>query len=516
MTLDQIDLMVRDANPVPDPKALDPGAAPRLLDQRGRTEVQDRLYVLDGADPTGDGDTASAVDASGHRWWPFVAAAAAFALIIVGALVATTRRNSTEPQIPAGPSSTEAAETAAAALGTRFVDAYGDFDATQAISYLSDDAELSMAGSVEELRRYLFLLEAEGFRLRWNACRSVGSSPDGTELRCPFTFDDLRSDEMGLGPYSGSYFDLTVRDGKIVRASKEWDVGVFSPQVWEPFLRWLAAEHPDDADIMLEGSDQRLSDRSIRLWEQRTHDYVAYRIGTGRGFIGLPPVGATPSTPEHGELVEMYPVDGGGLPFRGAVRLYADGRMIWYRFLDTSQGANTASTGYLEQRLTPEGVEMVRTHPSLLEKDPVRLPGWLPDSAWEDQEIRAYVPTGYAVCLNVGDADGYVEERVWGRPGTPSRRSRVLALLPASAADLLRGKEAVPPLDDAEDCLALTTDEARLLDRALADAGFEQDEQQNAYLLDYALAVPGQDGAWLDIRFEPIYPDGSIGCSACG
>jgi hypothetical protein len=118
--------------------------------------------------------------------------------------------------------------------------------------------------------------------------------------------------------------------------------------------------------------------------------------------------------------------------------------------------------------------------------------------------------------MNVVDPNGPIEERVWGSPGTPSRRSQVLALLPAAADDLLRGKAAVPPLDDAEDCLALTTEEARLLDRALADAGVEQDEQQNAYVLEYHLDVPGQDGDLLAIRFEPIYPDGSIGCSSCG
>ena len=80
-----------------------------------------------------------------------------------------------------------------------------------------------------------------------------------------------------------------------------------------------------------------------------------------RGFIGLPPIGATPSAPESGELVVYLDKH----HYRAWV--YADGRMIWQR--DTlgplgrkvPGGANEVTSGYLEQRLTPEGVELVRS-----------------------------------------------------------------------------------------------------------------------------------------------------------
>lgn len=79
------------------------------------------------------------------------------------------------------------------------------------------------------------------------------------------------------------------------------------------------------------------------------------------GFIGLPPVGATPSAPEGGELVVYLDKH----HYRAWV--YADGRMIWQR--DTHGqlggqvpgGANEITSGYLEQRLTSEGVELVRS-----------------------------------------------------------------------------------------------------------------------------------------------------------
>jgi hypothetical protein len=94
-----------------------------------------------------------------------------------------------------------------------------------------------------------------------------------------------------------------------------------------------------------------------------------------RGFIGLPPLGATPSAPESGELVVHWSGISATLPqepHRLFVRtwVYADGRIIWDRRPFQGQdratgripeGANELTSGYLEQRLTPEGLELVRS-----------------------------------------------------------------------------------------------------------------------------------------------------------
>ena len=61
----------------------------------------------------------------------------------------------------------------------------------------------------------------------------AGRSHDAAQL-FTFAFHDIRSDELGLAAFSGSYFLLTVRDGEIVEASKTWATKDFSPQVWEP------------------------------------------------------------------------------------------------------------------------------------------------------------------------------------------------------------------------------------------------------------------------------------------
>ena len=83
-----------------------------------------------------------------------------------------------------------------------------------------------------------------------------------------------------------------------------------------------------------------------------------------QGIVGLPPVGAAPSTPKKGELVFSFVfAHTGGDPGRFSVRVYADGRLVSERIGDPSLAPTDEhrnSTGLLERRLTPEGVELVR------------------------------------------------------------------------------------------------------------------------------------------------------------
>ena len=91
------------------------------------------------------------------------------------------------------------------------------------------------------------------------------------------------------------------------------------------------------------------------------------------GFIGLAPLGATPSTPESGELEIFYWVADGppgeGSDGRSRNWVYADGRLISDRF----------SNGLVEQRLTPEGLELLRSE--ILSTGALQ-PRAAPASAW--------------------------------------------------------------------------------------------------------------------------------------
>lgn len=195
--------------------------------------------------------------------------------------------------------------------------------------------------------------------------------------------------------------------------------------------------------------------------------------------------------------------------------VYADGRLVVERDVDIPEGANPSSTGFLEQRLTSEGVETMRTYVvshgepllsespypilrvrqggRLVDLDPVRgfdpdrlleAESWLPESAWEDEKLRAYVPSQFAVCYDGGR-----------QPGAPRR---IVESLPAAAADLLRDKDWVSVMDMstgvsdvAEYCWAVSSDEALTIVLSTEPGPNGGDR---TYVLDYALEVRTSGG----------------------
>jgi len=253
MTLDQIDQMVRKANPVPDLKVLEPvDASVLVLDQQRRTEMQthDRVVVDQGKEKAGRG---------------LLIGIAAVAAIVVGVLVLF------QPFDDA-PVAGQPAE-----IATAFVEAYGAFDMARAASYLAADADLSrLEAGVEDWHLGIRWLEATGFKVLLDSCEEEIGSPPGT-VRCLFAFHAIRSDEIGLGPFGDSRFDFRILDGEIVSASMIWNIEEFGPQVWEPLAVWVAETYPDDVTIMYTGSPQtmqRFTDEAVALWEQRSREYV--------------------------------------------------------------------------------------------------------------------------------------------------------------------------------------------------------------------------------------------------
>ncbi len=311
-----------------------------------------------------------------------------------------------------------------------------------------------------------------------------------------------------------------------------------------------------------------------------------------RGFIGLPPQGATPSSPASGELEIFYWLGYPGADLgRSRAWVYADGRLLWLRGgsdLNVPAGANRFSSGFLEQRLSPEGLELLRSEilssgefghepppspfpcpegesfwkygcaspQSPLGSEPLPVPYWitievhnvgllvsvdrasdlerlearltdpalwLPAGAWADRETRAYVPSTFAVCFGTSP------------PTRVTEPSRILSLLPAAAADMLRGKDRRPvtglvhmraqggirPIPVTDYCTDMTIDEARTLAKALEDAGPREKADPDGTFrtdfsrLDYQFEGPTQ-GQESSIYFEPYLPHGEIVCSPCG
>jgi hypothetical protein len=284
----------------------------------------------------------------------------------------------------------------------------------------------------------------------------------------------------------------------------------------------------------------------------------------GVGLLGFPPEGDTPSAPKRGELVVGFLFGHtSGDPGRFGLNVYADGRVIWERL--GILGVSNESTGLIQQRLTPEGVELVRAevlstgllvtggdagrfqserelvgplgglHFGLIEvrmdldrfhrlswgdvsfgdgNQPIEtevrpedvqalrrldarledLSSWLPASAWEDKEMRAYVPASYQVC--------------YGGRSQALERPFILDLLPTPVGDPLRpldtvGGELRGPLGPIRYwCSKVTTDEARAMAAALENAGASQYDPQWP---SYRFAPPS--GPEIDIGFDPQLPD---------
>ena len=207
---------------------------------------------------------------------------AAVAVLLIGAL-AVVLSHDDSPMTAGTPAGVNAS---AEEVATSFLQAYGSFDADQAVAYLSDYADIAglmtsvgaqgIQGTRAEFRLLIALAEATGYKQMHISCDELGGSTSSTRVSCTSDYHNFRSDELGRGPFSAVSFDLTVRDGEIVQARQDFGIEEFSTQMWDPFASWVSKAYPEDAAVMYEGdSGVRLTEESIRLWDRHTRDYVA-------------------------------------------------------------------------------------------------------------------------------------------------------------------------------------------------------------------------------------------------
>ena len=219
---------------------------------------------------------------SHRRRWPIIVAAAAAVLaIIVGGVVLATRDDDSSDLNPAD-APTSDPDAIEVAMG--FFDAFGDFDADRALSYLAPEAFDEANGNAvsatpEEFRNMLAVYEAFRHRQTITGCEQTGVSPAGTTVRCTFDRHELGSDAVGLGPYTDNYWEVTIRDGKVTSESSEgWNLSESSPERWGRFSRWVSATHPDDVPVLYpNGVDSAYAntDEAAVLLKQRVDEFVA-------------------------------------------------------------------------------------------------------------------------------------------------------------------------------------------------------------------------------------------------
>jgi hypothetical protein len=312
-----------------------------------------------------------------------------------------------------------------------------------------------------------------------------------------------------------------------------------------------------------------------------------------RGFVGLPPVKATPSAPQSGELVLSFRGMSTAFPIHGlttdaagdrigpttSVFVYADGRLIRQREGGAPAGANKSTSGFLEQRLRPEGVEIMRSEvisSGLFGHDvalitaharrgtiQARNQGRLVSVRWMERDhLRAFlreVPRSYAGTAAtpeqertlerldpvLNDPEAWLPASAWqdrtvrayvpsryavcwehrpeqgpDRPTPSLEPSRVFNLLPAAVQDLLRRRGLAPRGSSA--CSVVPTEEARTISRALDSAGLERRSggegrgSYNEFGLVFRFKAPDRRPGHVYITFEPTLPHGEWICTACG
>ncbi|HET7235828.1 MAG TPA: hypothetical protein VFK59_05285 [Actinomycetota bacterium] len=169
--------------------------------------------------------------------------------------------------------------------------------------------------------------------------------------------------------------------------------------------------------------------------------------------LGIPPEGTALSSPVEGQPI------GRDSDYLYYLVVYADGRVLSWNALRSGGGDYV-----LERRLTPEGVDLVRSG-AITAEDLATPPvfGRVPASAWADAEARPYAPPRYSVCFVISRPD---------REEVPSATDvvRAMDLLPAPANALLRGADP-DPLHPG--CVVVTTQDARVFSSILSEEGLE-------------------------------------------
>jgi len=205
-------------------------------------------------------------------WRTGALVAAAATIAAIAAVTALGRPETTEPAHQPTPSEQ---------IATAYLHAWDSFDRPRLASYLADTAD------IDGWRRSNRWEEAVGFRMLTESCveqsstTAQTSTTAGTHVVCTFDYHALRSDELGLGPYSHSTFTATIKDGKILDTELEYADAKsgYTDEIWGPFAAWVAEAYPRDAAAMYANWPYQgipaVTDRALELWEQHVKDYVA-------------------------------------------------------------------------------------------------------------------------------------------------------------------------------------------------------------------------------------------------
>jgi hypothetical protein len=242
-------------------------------------------------------DTAEAPPRN-NKWQLPTLIAAAIILVVAGSVLLTRGDGESVPLAPPTTIAPVAPTTAvepvavqtaddAIAVVRSYYDARAAYDTEGALSLLTDEAIATGSwGSPEKFRSELELSRAIKAQALLGDCTPVDGQGRGITIRCDFDVHDLRSEELGLGPFGDNSTEVVIVDGKIssIVESSPLETNGFIEQIWDPFSDWVAAKHAGDGEAMY--GDRVLSDgpseESIELFQQRSREWVDARLAAER------------------------------------------------------------------------------------------------------------------------------------------------------------------------------------------------------------------------------------------
>lgn len=267
MTIEEIDQLVRQANPVPDLSVLEPIETDDLLSSEERRHSMDtRVEVEKTEEPRQ------------RRRGPMIALAAALTVMFAGVLTVLV------DSVGGVADLSELTEVEKAQV---FVDSLNEYDSETALSFLADDAVVNIlpAKSPDDLPAHALWTEAVGFTFDRRECPIIEQRAYDVLVVCELIVENAWSDVLEVDPIRSWAMRLGFNDGDIVYAAMSAPLERFSPEAWEPFGAWVVDNHPDDVSIMYDRSSEfgveypYLTEESIELWRQHTEEFVAEHGG---------------------------------------------------------------------------------------------------------------------------------------------------------------------------------------------------------------------------------------------
>jgi hypothetical protein len=265
-------------------------------------------------------------------------------------------------------------------------------------------------------------------------------------------------------------------------------------------------------------------------------------------FAGVPPQGTDASTPATGMLLLSFDFEPklsfGADPIPSlSWNVYADGRVIWQKWSSTGDpivippGASIIDTGYVQQRLTPQGVQLLRTrilstglfarnlklrvasHHAVISgrvrrgDHMVTFAAWPPGLAWQEH-LKKATP---AQAHGIAQIQALLADTVaWSLPASAWADREVRGFVPAhyfyaydrSAPDLAKLPSALLPYKKllGHGCQTVTTGELRAVLQAFLEAGITPVSNHAGAI---GFVLKGYRGVPAGPHFSPVLPSDS-------